>query len=37
MELLGKMVKMCTNGKNVSHVKSTEVVLTHCNTVNNDY
>ena len=25
------------NGKNVSHLKTTEVVLVHCNIVNNDY
>ena len=25
------------NGQNVVHLKITEVVLTHCNVVNNDY
>ena len=25
------------NGKNVSHLEITEVVLVHCNIVNNDY
>ena len=25
------------NGENVRHLKITEVVLTHCNIVNNDY
>ena len=25
------------NGENVSHLETTEVVLVHCNTVNNNY
>ena len=40
MKLLGSTKTMKNkdeNGKNVPHLKITEVVLIHCNTVNNDY
>ena len=40
MKLLGSTKKKITkdeNGKNVSHLEITEVVLVHCNTVNDDY
>ena len=39
MKLLGSTENKVTkdkNGKNVSHLAITEVVLVHCNTVNND-
>ena len=40
MKLLGstenKIIKN-KNGENVSHLEITEVVLVHCDTVNNDY
>ena len=38
MKLLGSTEKNITkdkNGENVSHLEITEVVLLHCNTVNN--
>ena len=40
MELLGSIKSKITkdgNGENVSHLEITEVVLIHCNIVNNDY
>ena len=40
MELLGSTKNEITrykNGKNVLHLEITEVVLVHCNIVNNDY
>ena len=40
MKLLGSTGNKVTkdkNGENVSHLKITEVVLLHCNIVNNDY
>ena len=40
MELLGSTENKITkhkNGENVPHLESTEVVLVHCNMVNNDY
>ena len=40
MKLLGSTDKRITknkNGENVPHLEITEVVLVHCNTVNNDY
>ena len=40
MKLLGSTENKVTkdkNGENVSHLKITEVVLVHCNIVNNDY
>ena len=40
MELLGNTENKITknkNGENVPHLKITEVVLVHCNIVNNDY
>ena len=40
MELLGGTENQITknkNGKNVPHLEITEVVLVHCNIVNNDY
>ena len=39
-KLLGSTKKKITknkNGENVPHLKITEVVLVHCNIVNNDY
>ena len=40
MKLLGSTENKITrdkNGENVSHLEITEVVLVHCNLVNNDY
>ena len=40
MKLLGSTKSKITkdeNGENVSHLEITEVVLIHCNIVNNDY
>ena len=40
MKLLGRTTSKITkdeNGENVSHLEITEVVLIHCNIVNNDY
>ena len=40
MKLLGSTENKTTkdkNGKNVPHLEITEVVLVHCNIVNNDY
>ena len=40
MKLLGSTENKITkdkNGENVSHLEITEVVLVHCNIVNNDY
>ena len=40
MKLLGSTENKITkykNGENVPHLKITEVVLVHCNSVNNDY
>ena len=40
MKLLGGTKSKITkdkNGENVPHLEMTEVVLVHCNTVNNDY
>ena len=40
MKLLGSTKSKITkdeNGENVSHLEITEVVLVHCNIVNNDY
>ena len=40
MKLLGSTKNKITldkNGENVSHLEITEVVLGHCNIVNNDY
>ena len=40
MKLLGSTVSKITkdkNGKNVPHLEITELVLVHCNIVNNDY
>ena len=40
MKLLGSTENKITkdkNGENVPHLESTEVVLVHCNMVNNDY
>ena len=40
MKLLGTTKSKITkdkNGKNVPHLEITEVILVHCNTVNNDY
>ena len=40
MKLLGttkSKISKDENDKNVSHLESTEVVLVHCNNVNNDY
>ena len=40
MELHGSIQNEITeekNGKNVPHLETTEVVLVHCNIVNNDY
>ena len=40
MKLLGSTENKTTqdkNGENVPHLKITEVVLVHCNIVNNDY
>ena len=40
MKLLGSTKNKITkdeNGENVSYLEITEVVLTHCNIVNNDY
>ena len=40
MKLLGKTENKITkdkNGENVPHLEITEVVLVHCNIVNNDY
>ena len=40
MKLLGATKSKITkneNGKNVTHLEITEVVLTHCNIVSNDY
>ena len=40
MKLLGSTESKITkdeNGENVPHLENTEVVLFHCNTVNNDY
>ena len=40
MKLLGSTENEITknkNGENVPHLESTEVVLVHCNMVNNDY
>ena len=40
MKLLGSTESKITkdkNGENVPHLEITEVVLVHCNTVNNDY
>ena len=40
MKLLGSTKNKITkdkNGKNVPHLEITEVVLVHCNKVNNDY
>ena len=40
MKLLGSIKNKITedkNGENVPHLEITEVVLVHCNIVNNDY
>ena len=40
MKLLGSTenkITKCKNGENVPHLEITEVVLVHCNMVNNDY
>ena len=40
MKLLGSTKRKITkikNGENVPHLQITEVVLVHCNIVNNDY
>ena len=40
MKLLGNTKNKITknkDGENVTHLEITEVVLVHCNTVNNDY
>ena len=40
MKLLGSIKSLITkdeNGKNVPHLEITEVLLIHCNIVNNDY
>ena len=40
MKLLGSSKSKITkdeNGKNVPHLEITEVILVHCNIVNNDY
>ena len=40
MKLLGRAKNKITNdeyGENVSHLETTEVVIVHCNIVNNDY
>ena len=40
MKLLGSTESKITkdkNGENMSHLQMTEVVLVHCNIVNNDY
>ena len=36
MEALKKITKE-TNGENVPHLEITEVIIVHCNIVNNDY
>ena len=37
MKLLGSTKNKITKGENVPHLEITEVVLVHCNIVNNDY
>ena len=37
MEVLKKKITKDKNGENVPHLEITEVVLVHCNTVNNGY
>ena len=40
MKLIGSAISKVTqdeNGENFPHLEITEVVLTHCNVVNNDY
>ena len=37
MKLLGSTETKDKNGENVLHLEITEVVLAHCNIVNNDY
>ena len=40
MKLFGNTENKITkdeNGENVPHLEITEVILVHCNTVNNDY
>ena len=40
MKLLGSTkskIAKNENGENVSHIEITEVVLVHCNVINNDY
>ena len=37
MKLLGSTKTKDKNGENVPHLEITEVVLVHCNIVNNDY
>ena len=37
MKLLGKSKNKINKGENVPHLEITEVVLVHCNIVNNDY
>ena len=40
MKLLGSSENKITkdkNGENMSHIEITEVILVHCNIVNNDY
>ena len=40
MKLLGNTERKITkdkNGENVPHLQTTELVLVHCNLVNNDY
>ena len=37
LEALKNKITKDENGENVSHLEITEVVLVHCNIVNNDY
>ena len=37
LECSEKKIDENKNGKNLYHLEITEVVLIHCNTVNNDY
>ena len=37
MKLLGSTKKTTKDGENVPHLEITEVILVHCDIVNNDY
>ena len=37
MKLLGSTKSKITKDENLPHLQITEVVLVHCNTINNDY